>query len=123
MTSIKVVYFLNIVVAGWISITSLFFPRMAQKTVFTQAFQYSEALRLVGALWFGIFILSVLGLFYPEQMSLVFLFQLIYKSCWLVFAAIPAVLNHKPYPKAMAIFFLLWVVMLPFIIPWREIFH
>ena len=121
MTAIKLMYIANIVVAGWISISSLFFPKVAQQTVFANAFQYSDAIRLVGALWLGIFILSIAGLFYPKQMSLVLVFQLIYKSSWLIFVAIPALWNNSPFPKAMALFFLIWIVILPFVIPWKEI--
>lgn len=122
MIAIKIVYVANIIVAGWISITSLFYPRTAQTTVFSNGFEYSESFRLVGALWGAIFILSVLGLFYPKQMSLVLLFQLIYKSSWLVFAALPALMKSEPYPKGMAIFFVIWVVILPFVIPWKGLF-
>lgn len=122
MTAIKIMYIANILVAGWISISSLFFPKVAQQTVFTNAFEYSEAIRLVGALWWAIFILSILGLFFPKQMSLVLLFQLIYKSSWLIFAALPAMSKGLPYPKGMAIFFIIWVIILPFVIPWRAIF-
>ncbi|MFK7905931.1 MAG: hypothetical protein AB8B69_12435 [Chitinophagales bacterium] len=122
MIALKLVYLANILVAGWISITSLFTPKIAQETVFTNAFAYSEAIRLVGALWGAIFILSILGLFYPRQMSLVLLFQLIYKSSWLIFAALPAVINQQPYPKGMAMCFVIWVVVLPFVIPWKELF-
>jgi len=122
MTAIKLMYIANILVAGWISISSLFFPKIAQQTVFNNAFEYSEAIRLVGALWWAIFILSILGLFFPKPMSLVLLFQLIYKSSWLIFAALPAMTKGLPYPKAMAIFFIIWVIILPFVIPWREIF-
>jgi len=122
MTGIKIVYIANILVAGWISITSLYFPKTAHMTVFEGNFAYSEAIRLVGALWGAIFILSILGLFYPEKMSLVLLFQLIYKSSWLVFAALPAMLNNQSYPKGMAVFFVIWVIILPFVIPWKYIF-
>ena len=120
MIGLKLVYLANILVAGWISISSLFFPKTAVHTVFTGAFQYSEAIRLVGALWFGIFLLSVMGLIYPKQMSLILVFQLVYKSSWLVFAALPAILNHHAYPRSMAFFFLIWVLVLPFVIPWKE---
>lgn len=119
---IKLMYLANVIVAGWISISSLFFPKIAQHSVFTNAYQYSEAIRLVGALWFAIFMLSILGLFYPKQMSLVLVFQLIYKGSWLLFAALPAIINKNPYPKGMAFFFLIWVIILPFVIPWKEIF-
>jgi hypothetical protein len=122
MIALKIVYFANIIVAGWISITSLFNPQKAQMTVFEHNFVYSEAIRLVGALWFAIFLLSILGLFYPEKMSLVLLFQLIYKSSWLIFAALPAMMNNQPFPKGMSVFFIVWVVVLPFVIPWKTIF-
>ena len=121
MTGLKIIYIANIIVAGWISITSLFFPKTAQVTVFSGEFAYSEAIRLVGALWFAIFILSVIGLFYPQKMSLVLVFQLIYKSSWLVVAALPAIIKNQPYPKGMAAFFVIWVIILPFVIPWKEI--
>lgn len=119
---IKIVYFANILVAGWISITSLFYPKLAQQSVFENAFAYSEAIRLVGALWGAIFILSILGLFYPTKMSLVLLFQLIYKSSWLLFAALPAIMANQAYPKGMAMFFVVWVLVLPFVIPWTALF-
>jgi len=122
MIAMKIVYFANVLVAGWISISSLFFPKIAHQTVFSSMFEYSEAIRLVGALWGAIFLLSILGLFYPRQMSLVFLFQLIYKGSWLLFAALPAMLNNEPYPKEMAAFFVVWVIILPFVIPWKELF-
>ncbi|OJJ23053.1 hypothetical protein BKI52_01490 [marine bacterium AO1-C] len=122
MISLKIVYLANILVAGWISITSLFAPKAAQITIFTNGFVYSEAFRLVGALWGAIFVLSILGLFFPTNMSLILLFQLIYKSSWLLFAALPAMLNNEPYPKAMATFFVVWVLVLPFVIPWKTLF-
>lgn len=122
MIPIKLIYIANMLVAGWISISSLFYPKIAQRTIFEGAFEYSESIRLVGALWGAIFILSIIGLFYPQKMSLVLLFQLIYKFSWLIFAALPAILNKQPYPKGMAIFFIIWVLLLPFAIPWKGLF-
>jgi len=122
MTAMKIVYFANVLVAGWISILSLFFPKTAHEIVFNSMFEYSEAIRLVGALWWGIFLLSILGLFYPRQMSLILLFQLIYKGSWLLFVALPSMLNGKPYPREMAMFFVIWVIVLPFVIPWKVLF-
>jgi hypothetical protein len=120
--ALKIIYAANVIVAGWISLTSLFFPKTAQATVFSNDVAYSEVIRLVGALWGAIFVLSVIGLFLPEKMRLVLLFQLIYKSTWLLCVALPAALRQQPYPKSMAVFFIVWVLLLPFVIPWREIF-
>ncbi len=122
MIAMKIVYIANIFLAGWISISSLFYPQIAVGSVFEHNFAYSESIRLVGALWFAIFILSILGLCFPQQMSLVLLFQLIYKSSWLIFAALPAIINQQAYPKGMATCFLVWVLVLPFVIPWKFIF-
>lgn len=49
MTALKIVYIANILVAAWISISSLFFPKTAHSSVFETGFAYSEAIRLVGA--------------------------------------------------------------------------
>ena len=73
-------------------------------------------------MWGGIFLLSIVGLFLPEQMSLVLLFQLTYKGSWLLIVAVPAIRAGEAYPRGMAGFFLVWVVVLPFVIPWRQLF-
>lgn len=122
MMAMRIVYLANIVVAGWISYTSLFHPRLAQETVFSGAVSYSEVIRLVGALWGAICLLSVAGLFYPEQMSPVLLLQLIYKGAWLLVVALPALRQQEPYPAGMALFFVIWVLVLPFVIPWSALF-
>jgi len=117
MTAIKMEYQANVIVAGWISLTGIFFPKTAQETVFSNGTVYSEAIRLGGTLWGAVFILSIFGFFYLQRMSLVLLFQLIYNSTWLLFVAIPAITNEIPFPKYMAIFFIVWVFILPFVIP------
>ena len=120
MIDLKIIYFANIIVAGWIGISSLFFPKTAIATVFSNAYQPSELVRLVGALWLAIALLSVLGLWKPITFSPVLLLQLFYKGGWLIVVALPAMLNGINYPKGMAVFFLIWVLVLPFLIPWRE---
>ena len=122
MIGLQLFYAANIVVAGWISISCLFYPMKAVSTVFSNAFAYSDAIRLVGALWAGIFVLSVLGMFFPKKMVLVLLFQLIYKGLWLLIVAIPAIIAKKEYPEGMAVFFVIWCLLLPFVIPWKDIF-
>ena len=89
LLGLHLVYLANIAVAGWISLTSLFAPKRARLTVFEGTIAYSDSIRLVGALWFAIFLLSILGLFFPRQMQLVLLFQIIYKATWLLVVALP----------------------------------
>jgi hypothetical protein len=120
MVALKIVYVANIIVAGWISITSTFFPKTSSVTVFQNAYQPTEVIRLVGCLWLAIAVLSILGLWRPISFSPILLVQLIYKGTWLLVVALPAIRNNQPYPSGMAIFFLIWVLVLPFVIPWAE---
>ena len=120
MIALKIVYIANIIVAGWISITSVFNPKHSAVTVFQNAYQPTEVIRLVGCLWLAIAILSILGLWRPLTFSPVLLLQLIYKGTWLLVVALPAIKNNQPYPSGMATFFLIWCLVLPFIIPWAE---
>ncbi|MFM9837190.1 MAG: hypothetical protein ACKVOQ_02935 [Cyclobacteriaceae bacterium] len=120
MIALKIVYLANIIVAGWISITSIFSPRISSATVFQNAYQSTEVIRLVGCLWLAIAILSLLGLWRPISFSPILLVQLVYKGTWLLVVALPAIRSNQPYPSGMAIFFLIWVLVLPFVIPWAE---
>ncbi len=120
MTALKIIYIANIIVAGWISITSMSSPSKAANTVFQNVYQSTELMKLVGCLWFAIAFLSVLGLWRPISFSPILLVQLIYKSAWLLIVAYPAIKNNQPYPTGMALFFLIWVIILPFIIPWNN---
>ncbi|WP_343765739.1 hypothetical protein [Gangjinia marincola] len=56
-------------------------------------------------------------------MSLVLVFQVIYKSSWILAVALPAFIQNDPYPKGMAVTFLIWIIVLPFVIPWKAIFN
>lgn len=120
MIALKIVYIANIIVAGWISTTSILNPNKAAITVFENAYQPTEVIRLVGCLWLAITILSILGLWRPISFSPILLVQLIYKGTWLLVVALPAIRSNQPYPSGMALFFLIWVLVLPFVIPWAE---
>lgn len=120
MIALKIVYIANIIVAGWISLTSMISSKKAAETVFQNAYQPTEVIRLVGCLWLAIAILSILGLWRPISFSPILLVQLIYKGTWLLVVALPAIKNNEPYPTGMALFFLIWVLVLPFVIPWTE---
>ncbi len=121
--AMKIVYVANIIVAGWIGISSTFSPKTASVTVFQNAYQSTEVIRLVGCLWLSIASLSILGLWKPMSFSPIFLVQFIYKGTWLLVVALPALRANEPYPKGMAVFFVIWVVVLPLIMPWSAWLH
>lgn len=117
---IRIVYVLNIIVAGQISLTALWSAEQSAVSTFQNAYAPNEVMRLVGCLWLGIALISVLGLWKPLAFSPILLLQLIYKGTWLIVVAYPAIQNQQPYPKGMAAFFLIWVLILPFVIPWKH---
>jgi hypothetical protein len=118
MTPLKLVYIANILVAGWISTTAILSPEKAAVTIFQNAYPSTEVIRLVGCLWLAITVLSFLGLWNPISFSPILLVQLIYKGRWLIVSALPAIKNEQQYPTGMALFFVIRVVILPFVIPW-----
>ena len=78
MTSIlalRIIYILNILVAGQIAITALISTKNATATTFGNAYAPTEVMRLVGCLWLAIAILSVLGLWKPMTFSPILLVQ------------------------------------------------
>ena len=118
------VYAVNILVAGTVGTLSLFAPDVASRVVWEGTARPSNAMQMTGALWSAIAILSVAGLFAPQDFAVVLLLQLIYKASWLIVVALPAVSSgaRDSIPQSMATFFVAWVVILPFVIPWQTLF-
>ena len=119
MIPLILIYIANIIVAGWISWTSLFFPKKAAAIIFSGAYPPTDVIKLVGCLWLAITLLSIFGVWRPLTFSPVLLLQFIYKTTWLLAVALPAIKHQQPYPSGMAFFFLLWSLALPFINPWQ----
>ena len=117
--ALRVVYLANVFVAGQIGYSALFTPDRAVATVFQHAVAPSEGLRVVGALWLAIAVLSAAGLFAPRQFVVVLLLQLVYKASWLAVAGVPALRAGEAYPRGMFWFSVVWVAVLPWVIPWR----
>lgn len=123
LIALRIIYVLNILVAGQIAFSALTNPEQSALTTFGNAYEPSEVIRLVGCLWLGITVLSVFGLWKPITFSPVLLLQVIYKGTWLLVVALPALRNGVDFPKGMAAFFVVWVVVLPFFIPWSTWFR
>jgi hypothetical protein len=121
---LRSIYIANIIVAGTVGWMSLFDPSRASITVFSGTTEPNIPMRIVGSFWLTIALLSGVGLFSPVRFSVVLLVQLIYKSLWLLAVAVPAILAERTdsIPIGMAIFFTIWVIILPFVIPFRALF-
>ena len=122
--AMRVVFAANVVVAGIVGALSLFLPNVAERTVFSGTATASVAMQVVGAFWLAIALLSVAGLFRPVIFAPVLLAQLLYKGSWLMVVAAPAYMAGRgnEMPGGITAFFLVWVLVLPFVIPWSALF-
>lgn len=119
----QVVFGANIVVAGTVGFLSLFQTGVAGLGVFSGKDSPGPAMAMTGAFWLAICLLSIVGLFFPVRMAPVLLLQLLYKGGWLLAFAAPAFIQGRgqEIPGGIAAFFTVWVVLLPFVIPWKNI--
>lgn len=121
----RAVYAANVLVAGWVGITTLFRPVASERLVFQGGAVASPGLRVAGALWTAIAVCSLAGLFWPRSFAGVLVIQLVYKGLWLAAVAVPAMLAREDgprrFPWGMSAFFAVWVVVLPWVIPWAHL--
>jgi hypothetical protein len=117
MQPIVFAYIANIVILVPIAVPTVFrsFPTDQGRFVESAGWRI-----LVGGLWSGILVLSILGLGQPLRYSPVLLLQLIYKSIWLAVYVAPRLLRRdfKSVPWGIAVTFAAIVVIWPFLIPW-----
>ncbi|MFM7468282.1 MAG: hypothetical protein ACKO37_02130 [Vampirovibrionales bacterium] len=124
---LKSVYLANVLVAGFVGISTLWFPSFSAVHVLqgcSDANPPYTSLRIVGALWCSIALISLLGVWLnPFTYSVVLLVQLLYKGGWLLVVALPRYLKREgeSLPLGMTIFFILWVIVLPWVIPYRAL--
>lgn len=120
-----IIYAANILIAGYVGALCLFFPnRQATRSLFAGNARNDHPLRLVGAFWFAIALLSGLGLFEPFRMTPVLFIQLVYKALWLVICALPILLRGhvNDLPKNMASIFGIYVIVLALLLPYGYLF-
>lgn len=125
MTALRLVYLANILVAGIVGLTSLFGSGASLRAVWQAPVDpATQPVRVVGAFWMAIAVLSLCGLVWPRPFAALLLVQLVYKGSWLAVIALPAILGQRSaqLPAGITAFFAVWVVVLPFVIPWRELF-
>lgn len=121
---LRFVYLANILVAGAVGLTSLLAPARAARSVWQGTVAGDDAaVRVVGAFWCAVALLSLVALRAPERFTVLLLVQLCYKGSWLLAVAAPALArgDASRVPGGIAAFFVAWVAVLPFVIPWREL--
>ena len=98
-------YWANIAILTPIAVPTIFRMFPADQARFVESAGWRV---LVGALWCGTLVLSILGLFHPLRYSPVLLLQLIYTSIWLFVYVTPRLLQGelKSIPWGIAISFI-----------------
>ena len=121
MSAPQVLFWANILILVPIGFGTLLKPSLTDHGVFAESAGWRT---LVGSLWVAILACSVLGLVWPSSFAWLLVFQVIYKSVWLLVYAAPRVLSgrHQENPAGIALSFVVIVLIWPWFIPWRQLF-
>lgn len=124
MSLLQVAYVFDILVSLPIVLIPLIGSEAAVQWLFGgQASESRSTRMLIGCLWLAILSCLVVGVAFPIAMSPVLILQLIYKSLWIVFFAVPRWLGGKREEVSgkLACVFLVYIAVYPWLIPWTEI--
>ena len=97
-------------------------PEVIQQVIYQEK-DWERMEGVVACMLFAFSALSILGLRYPLQMLPLLLWELVWKSIWLIVVALPlwsaGQMDESTWATASAC---LIVVIVPFVIPWRYVF-
>ena len=121
MTAPQVLFWANILILVPIGFGTLRKASLTDHGVFAESAGWRT---LVGSLWVGILACSALGVVWPSSFAWLLVFQVIYKSVWLLVYAAPRVLagRRQEIPAGIARSFVAIVLLWPWFIPWRQLF-
>ena len=125
MNSLSFPYIFNIIVLIPVGLLTLLGGERGGQLACQRKFPESEGFRtILGSLWTAILVGSMLGLFFPVQMSPLLLIQAIYKSLWLLVFVMPRLLKGQisQLPSGIVLVFLVIVLSYPWVIPWGQLF-
>jgi hypothetical protein len=114
-------FWANIFILAPVGFVTLLMPSVTDQGAFVESAGWRA---LVGSLWIAILVCSVLGLVYPGSFLWLLVFQVIYKSVWLLAYSAPRLgsTRRPEIPLGIAISFLAIVLVWPWFIPWRQLF-
>jgi hypothetical protein len=120
MSAVTYLYWANIFILIPVGFATLLKPSVTDQGAFVESAGWRA---LVGSLWLAILVCSVLGLVSPGSFLWLLVFQVIYKSVWLLTYALPRLTNGRrsEIPAGIAISFLAIVLVWPWFIPWRQL--
>jgi len=121
---LRLMYSLTIIFAGIIGLLMVVSPSTANSLMSIPT-ENPMIFGLAGSLWLAIGLLSVLGLRSPLKFVPVLLLELIYKTVWIVFVVLPAVVNnsYSSWTTPTVILFLAFIVGDIIAIPFWTLFE
>ena len=120
MSAPTCLFWANILILVPVGFGTLLKPSLTDQGVFAESAGWRT---LVGSLWLAILAGSALGVCRPDSMLWLLVFQVIYKSVWLLAYAMPRVLagRGQEVPAGIGLSFLVIVLVWPWVIPWRQL--
>ena len=120
MSAAQFLFWANILILVPVGFATLLKPSVTDQGAFAESAGWRT---LVGSLWLAILACSVLGLVSPGSFLWLLVFQVIYKSVWLLAYAVPRLLSGRAaeIPAGIAVSFVAIVLVWPWFIPWRQI--
>jgi uncharacterized membrane protein len=119
MSAVLYLYWANIFILVPVGFGTLLKPSVTDQGAFAESTGWRT---LVGSLWLAILACSVLGVVSPGSFLWLLVFQVIYKSVWLLAYAVPRLLSGRAaeIPAGIAVSFVVIVLVWPWFIPWRQ---
>ena len=120
MSAVQYLFWANILILIPVGFGTLLKPSVTDQGAFVESAGWRM---LAGSLWIAILSLSLLGAIWPGSFLWLLVFQLIYKSVWLLAYAVPRLLSGRAaeIPAGIAVSFVAIVLVWPWFIPWRQI--
>jgi hypothetical protein len=92
-TLIRIIFVCNILVTGVVGSVALFATSKAPILVFSEAYDSSDSMKMIGAFWIAIGVCSTIGLWNPLEFSPIMIIQIIYKGLFLLVEVLPKLIR------------------------------
>lgn len=116
----RLMYGLNVFLAGVPGLVVLFGPESAMSSVPQDRLYFG----VLGSVWLAIGVLSVFGLRNPLRFAAVFVVQIFYKTIWLAFVLLPLILagGFRADAAVVTAIFVLAITVCLVATPWTHLF-
>lgn len=120
MSAAQYLFWANILILVPVGFGTLLKPSVTDQGAFVESAGWRM---LAGSLWIAILSLSLLGAIWPGSFLWLLVFQVIYKSVWLLAYVVPRLLSGRTaeIPAGIAVSFAAIVLVWPWFIPWRHL--